>query len=149
MILFRHWTYEIFYKREVIRLCLLISIFFVILLFRIYCPFNYADSIIFKIILLIILIQFPYYVLFSVARLAQIKNNYANSFEVDDKTLNIIRKTFPNKTIYLYLKKHYFCLTKNKPIPCGHFLLIRIGREELSKEKILKEIKKSNNDFEL
>ena len=93
--------------------------------------------------------QFPFYVLFSIARLSQIKHNYANSFEVDDKSLNIFRKTFPNKTIYLYSNKHYICLSKNKVIPPGKFLLIRIGREELNKERILKEVERSNNDFEI
>jgi len=122
-------------------------IFLFILFFRIYCPFTYANSITFKIILFIILIQFPYYILFSIARLAQIKQNYTNSFKIDDKFLNIIRKIFPSKTIYLYSKNRYISLSKNKPIPYGEFLLIRIGREELNKDKIFKEIEESKYDF--
>jgi len=122
-------------------------IFLFILFFRIYCPFTYANSITFKIILFIILIQFPYYILFSIARLAQIKQNYTNSFKIDDKFLNIIRKIFPSKTIYLYSKNRYISLSKNKPVPYGEFLLIRIGREELNKDKIFKEIEESKYDF--
>lgn len=147
--IFRHWTYEINYKREVVRLCLLLSTFIIILFFRIYCFYNYNEPVAFKIILLFVLLQFPYYVLFSIARLSQIKQNYSNSFEVDDKSLNVIRKTFPNKTIYLYSKKKYISLSKNKVAPLGKFLLIRIGREKLNKEKIIEEARKSNKDFEL
>ena len=133
-LLFNWHTYEIYYKKEIIRLVFLILLF---LSFVCMCVYVKTLPKIVHILLVIIVIYLPFMWCWSIWRISEINENKKKSMPISKEYYSKLNFEFPNCKFLVYANKKYVeCDTID--FEYEEVILLRINNKHFKKKEIKK-----------
>ncbi len=133
-LLFNWHTYEIYYKKEIIRLVSLILLF---LSFVFMCVYVKTLPKIVHILLVIMVIYLPFMWCWSIWRISEINKNKKKSMPISKEYYSKLNFEFPNCKFLVYVNKKYIeCDTVD--FEYEEIILLRINNKHFKKKEIKK-----------